>query len=196
MYKSTNFLDTEKPKVYEGVRVKITVKELLEKRRARQMKLSSEYANSWYQDAVATPSLSLVPEPSAQPWPCEDNPSDYGTECLSLYSDNFSSAQQTEPAAYSEPCNYTHQQPWSLGLILHKDYREGQASWSSLETWTPACTPEKINPLDTHHLPSSLQEYSDPVDPTYISLNTNVTQYDTSVYSNPTESTSTIQWMP
>lgn len=41
MYKSTNFFDTEKPKVYEGVRVKITVKELLEKRRARQMKLSS-----------------------------------------------------------------------------------------------------------------------------------------------------------
>ncbi|KAL0993786.1 hypothetical protein UPYG_G00113920 [Umbra pygmaea] len=162
---SCDFREAGKPKVYQGVRVKVTVKELLKNRRAHQKKVATEYASTWYQHAVSTPRISLMPETSAQLWPCEDNSSDYVTECLSLYSDNFSTLGQTEPSAYSGPFNSTNQDPWSLGVGMHQDSRDGQATWSTMDTSTPACTPGNANSLEIPRL----YEYSESVDPTYIS---------------------------
>lgn len=63
-----------------------------------------------------------MPEPNSHPSLSIDKSS--VTECCSLFNGDFSSRQQTEPVVYSEPYNYTFQQPWPLGNILN--YGEGQ----------------------------------------------------------------------
>ncbi|KAJ7996187.1 hypothetical protein DPEC_G00234450 [Dallia pectoralis] len=187
-------MSSEIKKVYQGVRVKITVKELLKNRRAHQNTLT-EYSNSWYQHAAGAPFFSLLPELSSQPFPCEDNSSDYGMECHSLFSDNFNTIQQREPAAYIEQLNSTYQEPWSLGVRLHQDCRDEQDSWTSMHTSTLSCATGNTPPLDNRCLPPTLFEYSEPVDATYISLHTNVIPHDNSAYSNcrPIESSPCLQ---
>ncbi|XP_046877002.1 uncharacterized protein LOC124468336 [Hypomesus transpacificus] len=185
-------MSQDNPKVYQGVRVKITVKELLERRKARQagIKMASEYPIHAFPDTTQSYYKS-----NTQPHPYTENSTSQGTEC-STYSYDFCMTHQTEPVAKSEPSNVPFQHSWPFGKLTNQESDKGQTCSSSLETWTsPSTVGEDIHPIDNQHT-SSLFSYthfgSVQLDPTYGSHFTNVAPYDTPIFASNAQLSSNV----
>lgn len=182
-------MSNDNAKVYQGVRVKITVKELLRKRRARQ---AAECPTHAIQDA-STPSYY---KSNTQPQPSIDNYTSQRTESSTSYSCDFCFTHQMEAVASGEPCHFTLQHSWPFGKLSKQDVGNRPTCRSSFESSTSQYTlGEDIHPMETHR-PSSFYPYTHygpvHVDPTCGSHFTNAPPYETPVCGSNTQFSSSV----
>ncbi|XP_013922673.1 PREDICTED: colorectal cancer-associated protein 2 [Thamnophis sirtalis] len=113
-----------KAKIYQGVRVKMTVKELLQQRRAKQATLAEAVSIPLFKSFHLFPYLDTAPEPSLssclQPWPFQN-----GTSCEEI--PNYLE-QLVDSCLQAEP-------PLEVPLALAQD--------------SLPCTPENFQPALT-----------------------------------------------
>ncbi|RMB92001.1 hypothetical protein DUI87_31530 [Hirundo rustica rustica] len=173
-----------KPKVYQGVRVKITVKELLQQRRARQAATGS--AVSWgssssiqFAECVSPPH----PEPfEAEPIPPVPSccPSWQFSSCLSceespgyleqLIDSCLQPDAPSEPAFSAfQPSHYTPDPFQPVQLCFNQGLAASSPSSADLPSpWSSSCSPHELSPLTplTPSPPSALdtKPYSCPLE--------------------------------
>ncbi|XP_068850864.1 POU class 2 homeobox associating factor 3 isoform X2 [Aphelocoma coerulescens] len=178
-----------KPKVYQGVRVKITVKELLQQRRARQAATGS--AVPWGGSGSGSSSIQFAepvspphPEPfEAEPIPSVPSccPSWQFSSCLSceespgyleqLIDSCLQSDEPSEPAfsACQPSSHYTPDAFQPVQLCFNQGLAASSPSSADLPSpWNYSCSPPQLSPLTplTPSPPSSLdtKPYSCPVE--------------------------------
>ncbi|XP_019144007.1 colorectal cancer-associated protein 2 isoform X2 [Corvus cornix cornix] len=176
-----------KPKVYQGVRVKITVKELLQQRRARQAATGSAVpwgSGSSSSIQFAEPVSPPHPEPfEAEPIPSVPSccPSWQFSSCLSceespgyleqLIDSCLQSDAPSEPAfsACQPSSHYTPDAFQPVQLCFNQGLAASSPSSADLPSpWNYSCSPPQLSPLTplTPSPPSSLdtKPYSCPVE--------------------------------
>ncbi|XP_019144006.1 colorectal cancer-associated protein 2 isoform X1 [Corvus cornix cornix] len=181
-----------KPKVYQGVRVKITVKELLQQRRARQAATGSAVSKNvvpWGSGSsssiqFAEPVSPPHPEPfEAEPIPSVPSccPSWQFSSCLSceespgyleqLIDSCLQSDAPSEPAfsACQPSSHYTPDAFQPVQLCFNQGLAASSPSSADLPSpWNYSCSPPQLSPLTplTPSPPSSLdtKPYSCPVE--------------------------------
>ncbi|KAM6158582.1 POU class 2 homeobox associating factor 3 [Rhynchocyon petersi] len=184
----TRSLSTEKPKVYQGVRVKITVKELLQQRRAHQAASGATQSGSSSTHLAApaessSAGLYFEPEPiSSTPnyfhprefsscFTCEENPN-YIDQILDSYlqmethsEPSFTSMQSTShyfPDSF-QPAPFCFNQSLTPGSPSDSSTLSGSLDYSYSPVQLPLCTPENygsLASLDTRHCGYSSEDHS------------------------------------
>ncbi|XP_063034374.1 POU class 2 homeobox associating factor 3 [Melospiza melodia melodia] len=157
-----------KPKVYQGVRVKITVKELLQQRRARQAATGS--AVPWDSSSSSSSSIQFaepVSPPHPEPFEAEPIPSVPSCcppwqfpSCLSceespgyleqLIDSCLQSDAPSEPAlsAFQPSPHYTPDTFQPVQLCFNQGLAASSPSSADLPSpWSSSCSPPQLSPL-------------------------------------------------